>query len=100
MSRIRPSRILNLYGWIVQKFPNVNKEPFVSEEQTATGSSQDVAHGLGGTPTRVLVVPTAGHDGSSGAGTQAPTITEGQHDETNVKATVTAGAKFKVYAWA
>lgn len=73
---------------------------FVSTEQTATGSSQNVAHGLAATPALVLIVPTAGHDGAGGAGTQMPTIAEGAHDGTNVVVTVTAGAKFKALAWA
>lgn len=72
---------------------------FVSTEQTATGSAQNVAHGLGSAPSLVLVVPTAGHDGAGGAGVEFPTITEGVHTGTNVVVTVEAGAKFKVLAW-
>lgn len=70
-----------------------------SAEQTGTGASQNVAHGLTGTPSLVLVVPTAGHDGAGAAGTQMPTIVEGAHGGTNVVVTVSAGAKFKVLAW-
>lgn len=73
---------------------------FVSAEQTATGASQNVAHGLGATPSLVLVTITNGHDGAAGAGTQVPDIAEGAHDDTNVVVTVTAGATFKVFAWA
>ena len=73
---------------------------FVSTEQTATGASQNVAHGLGVVPAAVLVVPTAGNDGAGAAGTQTATIVEGAHTSTNVVVTVTAGSKFKVFAWA
>ena len=72
---------------------------FVSAEQTATGASQDVAHGLAAAPSLVLLVPTAGDNGAGAAGTNMPTLVEGAHDTTNVKATVTAGAKINVLAW-
>jgi hypothetical protein len=71
----------------------------VSAEQTGTGASQNVAHGLTGTPSAVLIVPTAGHDGLGAAGDKMPTIVEGAHGATNVVVTVDAGAKFKVFAW-
>ena len=70
---------------------------FVSTEQTATGSSQNVAHGLGAVPAAVLVVPTE-HPGTPDTG--AFDIAEGSHDATNVVVTVTANVKFKVFAWA
>jgi len=73
---------------------------FVSTEQAATGAPQNVAHGLGAVPSLVLVVPTDGHDGAGSPGTQMPDIAEGAHDATNVVVTVTAGASFKVLAWA
>jgi hypothetical protein len=69
---------------------------FFSTEVTGTGSSQNVAHGLGVTPTAVLVAPTelaadlaAGYD-----------CAEGTHTSTNVVLTITSGAKVKVLAWA
>lgn len=64
---------------------------FKSTEQTGTGSSQDVAHGLGRVPSLVLVFMTE----SAGAGFD---VAEGAHDATNVKVTVTTGEKFKVVA--
>lgn len=70
---------------------------FVSTEQTATGSSQNVAHGLAATPAAVLVVPTE-HPGTPDTG--AFDIAEGTHTSTNVVVTVTANVKFKVFAWA
>lgn len=70
---------------------------FVSTEQTGTGSSQNVAHGLGTAPSKVLVVPTE-HPGTPDTG--AFDIAEGAHDATNVVVTVTANVKFKVLAWA
>lgn len=64
---------------------------FKSTEQTGTGSEQDIAHGLGSTPTLVFIIPTEfGGDGADYA--------EGTHDATNCKATVTSGAKFKIVA--
>lgn len=65
---------------------------FVSTEQTGTGSAQNVAHGLGRAPTKVLIAPT---EWSSG---QNVDIAEGTHTTTNVVCTVTSGVKFKVLA--
>lgn len=70
---------------------------FISAETTGTGSSQNVAHGLGATPAGVLVVPTE-HPGTPDTG--AFDIAEGTHTSTNVVVTVTANVKFKVFAWA
>jgi len=68
---------------------------FVSTEQTGTGSSQDVAHGLGVTPSAVIITLT-----EFGAA-ENPNVAEGTHDATNVKVTVASGTtKFKVFAWA
>lgn len=69
---------------------------FISTEQTGTGSSQNVAHGLGTTPSKVLVAPTDTAPSTTGA----YTVAEGSHDATNVVVTVTSGKKFKVLAWA
>lgn len=73
---------------------------FISAELTGTGASQNVAHGLGVAPTLVMLVPTAGHNGAGAAGIQMPVLTEGVHTTTNVLATVSTAAKFKVMAWA
>ena len=73
---------------------------FVSAELTGTGASQNVAHGLAVAPAAVLLVPTAGHDGAGAAGDKMPVLTAGSHTTTNVVATVSLGAKFKVLAWA
>ena len=79
---------------------------FLSTVKTGTGAAQNIAHGLVGyqlaagtplqpaVPTAVLVVLT---DNSGSAGVF--TVTEGVHDATNVKLTVTSGAKYKVLAW-
>ena len=75
-------------------FSAVPASEFKSTEQTGIGMLQDVAHGLGASPSLVLIFTTylaaglaAGHN-----------IAEGTHDATNVKVTVTTGAKFIVYA--
>jgi hypothetical protein len=67
---------------------------FVSAEITATGSAQNVAHGLGKVPTLVFVSVTE-NDGT------ALDIAEGAHTEANVVLTVSSTAvKFKVWAFA
>ena len=71
-----------------------NAKLFVSAIQTATGSAQNVAHGLGAVPAAVLISCTD-NSGSS----DVFTVTEGTHTSTNVVVTVTASAKFKVLAW-
>jgi hypothetical protein len=63
----------------------------VSGEQTGTGSSQNVAHSLTGTPSVVLAILTDVPAGQA-------VITYGAHDGTNAVLTVTSGAKFKVLA--
>lgn len=65
---------------------------FLSTEQTGTGSAQNIAHGLGSTPTLVVVIPTV--TAASGATTYA----EGTHTSTNCVVTATTGAKYKVLA--
>ena len=67
---------------------------FVSAEQTATGSAQNVAHTLGVVPSQVFIALTGG----PAAYTQ-PTVTQGTHTATNVVATVTLNWKFRVIAF-
>jgi len=74
-------------------YPSLQKF-FCSTEQTGTGASQSIAHGLGATPAKVFVSCT-----DNSGSTNVFTVTEGSHDGTNVKVTVTTGAKFKVLAW-
>lgn len=69
---------------------------FKSSEQTGTGSSQNIAHGLGVTPSLVLVYPTDTSPATAGV----YVLTEGTHTSTNVVVTVTTGKKFKVVAFA
>lgn len=76
--------------------PAAKANLFVSAEQTGTGSAQNVAHGLTGTPSIVLVIPTE-HPGTPDTG--AFDIAEGTHTGTNVVLTVTPNVKFKVFAW-
>lgn len=68
---------------------------FMSTEQTGTGSSQNVAHGLGQIPEGIVVYPTD----TAPATTGAYTMVEGTHTTTNVVVTVTSGKKFKVFAF-
>lgn len=68
---------------------------FKSTEQTGTGASQNIAHGLGVTPALVIVYPTD----TSPATTGSYVVTEGSHTSTNVVVTVTSGKKFKVVAF-
>ena len=64
---------------------------FISTEQTGTGSSQNIAHGLARAPSVVTFLFTGG--------TVVTSVVEGTHDATNVVITVTSGAKFKILAW-
>lgn len=67
---------------------------FTSTEQTGTGSSQNVAHGLPGTPRLAwwalsdLTAATVGQ----------VAVVPGAHDATNLKFTVTTGKKFFAFA--
>jgi hypothetical protein len=70
---------------------------FVSSEQTGTGSSQNVAHGLGVVPNKVLIAVTELPDAAAETGFD---IAEGAHTSTNVVVTVTNTVKFKVLAFA
>lgn len=70
---------------------------WLSAEQTGTGADQTIAHSAGGFPS-VLIIPTAGHDGAGAAGTQMPTTTFTSSDLTDIHVTVSAGAKFKLFA--
>lgn len=70
---------------------------FVSTEQTGSGSEQSIAHGLGATPSIVIIAVTE-HPGTPDTG--AFDVAEGVHDGTNVLATVTLNVKYKVFAWA
>jgi len=69
---------------------------FKSSEQTGTGSSQSIAHGLGVTPTRIAVYPSDTSPSTAGV----YTLTEGSNTSSNVVLTVTSGKKFFVIAWA
>lgn len=64
---------------------------FTSTEQTGTGSSQNVAHGLGAVPRQVWWALSES-DGS------AFDVAPGTHTTTNAVFTVTAGVKFFVFA--
>lgn len=69
-------------------------QKFVSAEQTGTGSSQNVAHGMGVVPTRVYVTYTDLTPATAGS----VNVTYGTHTSTNVVVTVTSGKKFLVVA--
>lgn len=64
---------------------------FKSTEQTGTGSSQNIAHGLATTPGLVMIIPSA-------VASATDTFVEGAHGTTNVVVTASTGAKFKVVA--
>ena len=72
-----------------------NQKFFCSSEQTGNGSEQSIAHGLGSTPAKVFVACTDNSSSSS----KVCTVSEGTHDGTSVKVTVTNAAKYKVLAW-
>lgn len=64
---------------------------FISDVQTGTGSEQEITHNLGAAPTAVLIALT--EVGDSGAAASL-----GSHTTTKIRATVTSGAKFQVFA--
>ncbi len=68
---------------------------FISTEQTGTGSSQNIAHGLARAPSVVFIAPTDLTPATVGS----YSVVEGTHDATNIVVTVTSGKKFKVLAW-
>jgi hypothetical protein len=70
-----------------------DRKYFLSDEQTGTGSSQSIAHGLGVVPSLVLVLISGSPSSYS-----ALSVTMGTHTATNVVVTVTSGWKFRVYA--
>lgn len=68
---------------------------FQSSVRTATGSEESIAHGLGVAPSVVLL---SIYDTN---GVALPiAMSEGAHDATNLKVTVTASVKYKVIALA
>jgi len=70
---------------------------FFSDEITATGSSQNVAHGLGVVPAGIMPCITE-HPGTpdTGAFDYAP----GTHTTTNIVFTATVNTKWRFFAWA
>lgn len=70
---------------------------FFSGEITATGSAQDVAHGLGVAPAGVHPSMTE-HPGTPDTG--AVDYAPGTHDATNIKFTATINTKWRFLAWA
>jgi hypothetical protein len=67
--------------------------PFKSTEQTGTGSSQSIAHGLGVVPSVVMIQASNLTGGPY-------VVVEGTHTTTNVLVTVTTGEKYIVVAYA
>lgn len=72
---------------------------FISTSQNGAGAPQNIAHGLSGTPSKVVVVLTGGHNGAGAAGTQAGSVTQGVHTATDVNVTVTQGCTYQVIAY-
>jgi len=65
---------------------------FVSAEQVGTGSAQNIAHGLGATPSKsFLSVYNFGAN-------VAVDVVEGTHTSTNCVVTATSGVKYKILA--
>ena len=69
---------------------------FISSEQTANGSLQSIAHGLGRVPTTIIPIFTAT---ASGANTAVLGTSSDASDATSVKLTVTNTAKYIVIAF-
>lgn len=71
---------------------------FASTEQTGTGASQDIAHGLGSTPSLVWWSISDAAAGLAAGPPPVLSLVPGAHDATNIKMTVSTGVKFHVYA--
>ena len=69
---------------------------FLAAEQTGTGAEQSIPHGLGKTPSLAFFFIT----GDARAAWAAYSITEGTHDATNLKVTVTTDMKYRAFAMA
>jgi RNA chaperone Hfq len=67
---------------------------FVSQVLTGTGSEQAIPHSIGQPPRAIAVVPT-----DLTVATGPWSVVEGGHTATELKLTVTSGAKYRVYAW-
>ena len=92
---IRWNEALNNWDYTVDGAVRMGFQPnlFVSSEQTGTGASQLIAHGLGRIPSYVFVAVT---DSSA---SPSYIVVEGGHDVTNVDITLPAGVKYKVMAY-
>lgn len=88
------ARAINPTDIVVLVNTDTARTIFISTEQTGTGSAQNIAHGLPGTPSKVIVVPSD----LTPATTGSFVVTEGSHDATNVVVTVTTSKKYKVLA--
>jgi len=69
---------------------------FLSAERTGTGGAENVAHGLGVVPSKVLVFIT----GDARGAWAVFSIVEGAHTSTNVIVTVTLSMKYRILAFA
>jgi hypothetical protein len=69
-------------------------QKYASAVTVGTGAAVNIAHGLGVVPHLVIVALVAGP-----ASYSQPTVTEGVHDATNLKVTVTTGWSYRIYAF-
>lgn len=101
MSRFHARKLVNLPTHINEILTSLisYRKTFISNVTTGTGSPQEIAHGLGDTPTKFIVVPHTGHNGSGAAGTQMPTFTVGTIDATKITVTCSTAATYYVVAW-
>jgi hypothetical protein len=72
----------------------VKSKIFTSTEQVGNGSAQNIAHGLGATPTKTIV---SVHNFGASVAVDA---VEGTHTSTNCVVTCTSGVKYKIWAMA
>lgn len=79
-------------GTVTPEVPLANFISFASGITTCTGSSQNVAHGLGYVPQHVLISVQDNNSANF-------VITEGSHTSTNLVFTCTSGAKVKALAF-
>lgn len=90
--RTNGTALSTIYARVSGAWVTPSPVSFLSTEQTGNGSAQNVAHGLGTTPSLVFAI-ASDHSGGQF------TVTYGTHTSTNAIVTVTNGEKYRVVAF-
>ncbi len=90
--RTNGTALSTVYARVSGAWTTPSPVSFLSTEQTGNGSAQNVAHGLGSTPSLVFVVASNLSGGPY-------VVTYGTHTSTDAVVTVTTGEKYRVVAF-